>query len=139
MPIESEKEESEQEIDEQPEPLRRSQRESRPPVRYGIDEFTNTANVTSHMAYQAVKIEEPNTINDALNSDYSQEWKKVATQGNNVVGCKWVFRVNMMVMVKSSVLKADLSLKGSHHVMVLIMKNFFLQLHICDPICKNLA
>ena len=37
MPIESEKEESEQdideqEIDEQPEPLRRSQRESRPPV-----------------------------------------------------------------------------------------------------------
>ena len=82
MPIESEKEESEQEIDEQSEPLRRSKRVSRPPVRYGIDEFTNTANVTSHIstAYQAVKIEEPNTIDDALNSDHSQE-------------CKWVFRV----------------------------------------------
>ena len=78
MPIESEKEESEQEIDEQPEPIRHSHRESRPPVRYGIDEFTNTANVTSHIAYQAVKIEEPNTIDDALNSDYSQEWKKAA-------------------------------------------------------------
>ena len=77
MPIESEKEESEQEIDE---PLRRSKRVSRPPVRYGIDEFTNTANVTSHIstAYQAVKIEEPNTIDDALNSDHSQEWKKAA-------------------------------------------------------------
>ena len=83
MPIESEKEESEQGIDEQEidehlEPLRHSQRESRPPVRYGIDKFTNTANVTSHIAYQAVKIKEPNTIDNALNSDYSQEWKKVA-------------------------------------------------------------
>ena len=58
IPIESEKEESEQETDEQSEPLRRSQRISTPPVRYGIDEFTNTANVTSHIAYQAVKIEE---------------------------------------------------------------------------------
>ena len=111
MPIESEKEESEQEIDEQPEPIRHSHRESRPPVRYGIDEFTNTANFTSHIAYQAVKIEEPNTIDDALNSDYSQEWKKAADleysslmenqtwslvkppKGRNVIGCKWVFRV----------------------------------------------
>ena len=78
IPIESEKEESEQETDEQSEPLRRSQRIRRPPVRYGIDEFTNTANVTSHIAYQAVKIEEPNTIDDALNSDHAQEWKKAA-------------------------------------------------------------
>ena len=31
----------------------------------------------------------------------------------------------MMVMVKSSVLKADLLLKGSHSVMVLIMKKYF--------------
>ena len=51
IPAESEKEESEQEIDEQPEielsePLRRSQRVKRPPIHYGIDEFTNTANVT---------------------------------------------------------------------------------------------
>ena len=69
MPIESEKEESEQEIDEQSEPLRHSKRVSRPPALYSINEFTNTANVTSHtsIAYQAVKIEEPNTIDDALN------------------------------------------------------------------------
>ena len=71
MSIESEKEESEQEIDEQPESLRHSQRDSRPPVCYNIDECINTANVTSHIAQQAVKIEEPNTIDDPLNSDYS--------------------------------------------------------------------
>ena len=110
MPIELEKEDSGQEIDEQPEPLRHSQRISRPPVRYGIDEFTNTANVTSHIAYQAVKIEELNAIDDTLNGDHSQEWKKAADleysslmedqtwslvklpkKRCNVAGCKWVF------------------------------------------------
>ena len=58
-----------------------------------------------------MKIKEPNTIDDALNSDHSQEWKKAANieysslienqtwslvklpKGHNVVGCKWVFRV----------------------------------------------
>ena len=111
MPIESEKEESDEEMEVQPEPLRRSQRVSRPPVHYGIDEFTNTANVTSHIAYQAIKIVQPNTIYDAFNSDHSQEWKKAADleycslmenqtwslvklpKGRNVVGCKWVFMV----------------------------------------------
>jgi len=47
IPVESEKEESEQEIEGQLEPLRRSQRTKRPSVCYGIDEFTNTANVTN--------------------------------------------------------------------------------------------
>ena len=65
-------------MEEQPEPLRQSQRVSRPPVCYGIDKFTNTDNVTSHIAYQAIKIVEPNTIDDAFNSDHSQEWKKAA-------------------------------------------------------------
>ena len=78
MTIESEKEESEQEINEQPEPPRCFQRESRPPVHCSIDEFTNTANVTSHIVYQVVKIEEPNAIDDTLNSDYFQKLKKSA-------------------------------------------------------------
>ena len=73
VPKELGKEESDEEIEEQPEPLRHSQRVSRPPVHYGIDEFTNTANVTSHIAYQAIKIVEPNTMDDAFNSDHSQE------------------------------------------------------------------
>ena len=42
----------------------------------------------------------------------------------------------MMVMVKSLVSKAGLSLKGSCNVMVLLMKKFFLQLHIC---CQSLS
>ena len=63
-------------MEEQPEALGHSQRISRPPVHYNIDEFTNTANVTSHIAYRAIKIVEPNTIDDAFNSDHSQEWKK---------------------------------------------------------------
>ena len=55
IPVESEKEESEQEGSEQPEQLKRSERVRRPPVRYGIDEYINTANVTSrHVANQAV-------------------------------------------------------------------------------------
>ena len=78
MPIESEKEESEQEIDEQPEPPRCFQRESRPPIHYSIDEFANTTSVTSHIVYQVVKIEEPNAIDDALNSDYFQKYNKSA-------------------------------------------------------------
>ena len=73
MAIESEKEESEQEIDRQPEPPRCFQRESRPPVHCSTDEFTNTANVISHIVYQVVKIEGLNVINDALNSDYFQK------------------------------------------------------------------
>ena len=43
-----------------------------PSVRYGIDEFTNPTNAAN---YQAAKIEEPKTIDDALNRDHSQEWK----------------------------------------------------------------
>ena len=106
--VESEKEENDEENEEQLDPLRRSQRIKRPPVCYGIDEFTNTANVAN---YQAPKIEEPKTIDDALNSDHSKEWKVAADfeyislienqtcdlvklpEGHNVVGCKWVFRV----------------------------------------------
>ena len=105
IPVESEKEESDEENEEHLEPLRRSQRIKRPPVRYGIDEFTNTANAAN---YQAAKIEESKTINNALNSDHSQEWKVAADfeysslienqtwdlvklpKGHNVVGCKWV-------------------------------------------------
>ena len=108
IPVKSKKEESDEENEEQLEPLRRSQRIKRPPVRYGNDEFTNIANVAN---YQAAKIEEPKTINDAFNSDHSQEWKVAADfeysslienqtwdlvklpEGHNIVGCKWVFRV----------------------------------------------
>ena len=41
-----------------------------------------------------------------------------------------------MVMVKSIVSKAGLSLKGSCNVMVLLKNKFFLQLHIC---CQSVS
>ena len=74
--------------------------------------YTNTTNIISlHVAYQAIRIEEPTTIDNALNSEYSKEWKAVADleygalmenqtwnlveppKECNVIGCKWVFRV----------------------------------------------
>jgi len=65
--------------------------------------------VTSHVAYQAVKIEQPTTIHDALNGDHSHKCKAAANQeyssliendtwqlvklpqGYNAIRCKWYF------------------------------------------------
>ena len=56
---EREQEESEGEMQPEPEPIRCSQRVSKKPIRYGIDEYADTASEASHVTYQAVKIEEP--------------------------------------------------------------------------------
>ena len=84
---------------------------SRPPVRYGIDDYTNTANILSNVAHQVDRIEEPTTIENVLSGEYSKEWKAAADleysalmdnqiwslvelpKEQNVVGFKWVFRV----------------------------------------------
>jgi len=78
---------------------------SRPPVCYGIDDYTNTANVLNNVAYQVDRIEEPTTIE---NVQHSKEWKAAADleysalmdnqtwelpEGKNVFVCKWVFRI----------------------------------------------
>ena len=101
-------EEREPDDTEQETPLRRSERERRPCIRYGIDEYANKA---FHIAYQAAEIEEPATIKEALTSDYSAEWKAAADSeycslmendtwdlvdlpvGRKAVGCKWIFHV----------------------------------------------
>ena len=108
---EREQEESEGEMQPEPEPIRRSQRVSmsKKPTRYGIDEYADTASEASHVTYQAVKIEEPTTIEDALSGSHSEEWKIAADseytslmenetwelvklpEGCKTVGCKWVF------------------------------------------------
>ena len=36
------------------------------------------SNVATHVAYLAAKIDEPTTIECALNGDYSKEWKSAA-------------------------------------------------------------
>ena len=105
---ESESESNEHEEIPAAEPLRCSERVSKKPIRYGINEFSNVA---THVAYLAAKIDEPTTIECALNGDYSKEWKSAADleysslvenetwdlvrlpKGRTTIGCKWIFRV----------------------------------------------
>ena len=58
--------ESEREEQLEPQPIRRSQRVRQKPLRYGIDEYADSV-------CQAVKIEEPTTIEEALSGSYSEE------------------------------------------------------------------
>ncbi len=94
---------------------RRSERERRPPVRFGTDEYADTAATVEddvcHVAYRAHQIEEPTTMEEALSSEHFKEWKAAADSeyeslmendtwelvelppGKNVIGSKWVFKV----------------------------------------------
>jgi len=82
IPAESEEETddpvNEEEVDDQPVLPRCAVRVSRPPVCYGIDDYTNTANVFNNVACQVDRIEEPTTIEDALSGEHSKEWKEAA-------------------------------------------------------------
>ena len=93
---------------EQLQPVRHSQRVRKTPIRYGVDEYADTAN---YAVDEAIKVEEPVTIEDALSGNHSKEWKSAADleyssllenetwelvklpEGRKTVGCKWVFRV----------------------------------------------
>ena len=76
------KEESEVEIEgsveqseqTQPQEVRRSERTRQPPVRYGIDEYAATT--TLHLALNVCQIMEPRDIEEALASDFAEEWKQ---------------------------------------------------------------
>ena len=91
-------------------------RQTRPPVRYGIDEYVDTASCTTneqchHIPYTVSQIPEPMTMQEAMASNYAAEWKKAATQeyeslisnetwelvelpaGCTPIGCKWVFKI----------------------------------------------
>ena len=89
----------------QPQP-RRSDRNKRPTIRYGIDEYVN------HVQDIQVKdVEEPMTIEEALQGNNAKEWREAANseysalmenntwelvelpKGRRAIGCKWVFRV----------------------------------------------
>ena len=88
--------------------LRRSERSRKPPTCYGRDEFADKA---CHCAYQTVKIEKPLTIEEALSSNYSKEWKDATDaeyasllenqtwdlvelpEGRRAIGCKWVLKL----------------------------------------------
>ena len=48
---------------EQLQPVRHSRRVRKTPIRYGVDEYANTAN---YAVDEVIKVEEPVTIEDAL-------------------------------------------------------------------------
>ena len=55
---------------------RRSQREHRPCVRYGIDEFFDAAAEIEHLAFNVSHVSEPAALEEVLNSELSQQWKE---------------------------------------------------------------
>ena len=91
---------------------RQSVRTRKAPVRYGYDEYADTAtHHVHHVAYHLSEIDEPTTMQEARSSDHAAEWK-VATDseynslienktwelvelppGRKAVGCKWVFKL----------------------------------------------
>ena len=95
-----------------PEEPRQSVRTRKAPVRYGYDEYADTAtHHVHHVAYHLSEIDEPTTMQEARLSDHAAEWK-VATDseynslienktwelvelppGRKAVGCKWVFKL----------------------------------------------
>ena len=56
---------------------RYSQRERRPPIKFGFDEFADMARV-DHAAFNVCQIKEPTTIEEALTSEHSKQWKEAA-------------------------------------------------------------
>ena len=96
----------------EPENLRRSERTRRPPVRYGLDEYADTAfDDVEHIACYTSQLPEPQSMEEALASEFSEEkWKGVAEceysalmenwtwelvplpSNRKPIGCKWVFK-----------------------------------------------
>ena len=123
------KDEERQEPQEEKE-LRRSERTRKTPVRYGYDEYADTATCrVRHVAYHLSEVDEPSTIQEAKSND-APEWK-VATDaeynslienktwqlvelppGRKAIGCKWVFKLKHDVDGRVERFKARLVAKG---------------------------
>ena len=68
------------EEEEQTQPLqepRRSGRSRRPTIRFGLDDYADTAN---HCAFKSAKVDEPNTIQEALSGRHSRDGKRQQIQ-----------------------------------------------------------
>ena len=120
--------ETEHEQETEPEQLRCSERSRRPPVRYGIDEYATRS--VQHAALNAYQIPEPQSMEEALASDLSSEWKQATDSeykslmdnhtwdlvelpsGREPIGSKWVFKVKHRSDGKVERFKARLVAKG---------------------------
>ena len=63
-------------------------RQTRPSVRYGVDEYVDTASCilkvqVHHAAYSGGQIIEPMTMEEAMASDYAAEWRQAADLATN--------------------------------------------------------
>ena len=108
---------------------RRSERQKRAPVRYGFNEYADTAKV-EHLACNVCEISEPRTFEEAMTSDRAQEWKAAADSeyqsllendtwelvelphGRKAIGCKWIFKVKYTCDGKVERFKGRLVAKG---------------------------
>ena len=93
------------------EPPRRSERATKgqPPLQFGFDEYAEFTDMT-HVVLHAA-IDEPSSIQEALTSKYSEQWKAAVDSeyqslmenktwelvelpvDRKAIGCKWVFKV----------------------------------------------
>ena len=112
---------------------RTSGRTRKAPVRYGYDEYAETASPVHparHVAYNVCEIEEPSSMSESEENQHSKEWMAAADSeynslmanktwrlvqlppGGTAIGCRWVFRAKHNSDGRVNRFKARLVAKG---------------------------